>query len=206
MAWHAVAHGADAVLYWQWRMAPGGQEQYWGTVVDQSGQPRPVYEEIQLLGRDFAAVGPLLAGTTPASDVAILNSYDDRWAIHIHRHHQAFDYVAHLTSYYRPLARRNVAADVVSVDAPLDGYKLVIAPALHQVNEERAGRLRRFVERGGHLVLTIRSGMKDDRNALLLARQLGPLASLADVEVEHYYALLDPVPVEGAWLDGTAKV
>jgi beta-galactosidase len=37
MAWHAVACGADALLYWQWRMALGGQEQYWGTLVDQSG-------------------------------------------------------------------------------------------------------------------------------------------------------------------------
>ncbi|MDQ3780648.1 MAG: beta-galactosidase [Chloroflexota bacterium] len=206
MAWHAVAHGADALLYWQWRMAPGGQEQYWGTVVDQAGRPRPVYEELQRLGRDFAAAGPLLVATTPVSEVAILNSYDDRWAIHIHRHHQAFDYVAHLTSYYRPFAQRNIAADIVSVDAPLDGYKLVIAPALHLINEERSGRLREFVERGGHLVLTVRSGMKDDRNALLPARPPGPLAALAGIEVEDYYALLDPVPVAGAWLDGTARI
>jgi beta-galactosidase len=45
MAWHAVAHGADAILYWQWRSALGGQEQYHGTLVDQSGQPRPFYEK-----------------------------------------------------------------------------------------------------------------------------------------------------------------
>ncbi|MBA3644332.1 MAG: beta-galactosidase trimerization domain-containing protein, partial [Chloroflexia bacterium] len=187
-------------------MAPGGQEQYWGTVVDQAGRPRPVYEEVQCLGRDFAAAGPLLAATTPVSEVAILNSYDDRWAIGIHRHHEAFDYVAHLTSYYRPLARRNIAADVVSVDAPLDGYKVVIAPALHLVDEERSRRLRAFVEGGGHLVLTVRSGMKDDRNALLSSRQPGPLAGLAGIEVEDYYALVDPVPVSGAWFDGTARI
>ena len=206
MAWHAVAHGADAVLYWQWRMALGGQEQYWGTVVDQAGQPRPYYEEIQQVGREFAAVGPLLAGTTPAAEVAILNSYDDRWAIHAQRLHEDFDYVSHLTGYYRPLAGRNVAADVVSVDAPLDGYRLVIAPALHLVNDERAARLRAFAERGGHLMLTIRSGMKDDRNALLPVRQPGPLAEVAGVEVEDYYALLDPVPVAGPWFAGTSRV
>ena len=33
-AWHAVAHGAQAVLYWQWRSALGGQEQYHGTLLD----------------------------------------------------------------------------------------------------------------------------------------------------------------------------
>ena len=33
MAWHLIGHGADAVLYWQWRSAPGGQEQYHGTLI-----------------------------------------------------------------------------------------------------------------------------------------------------------------------------
>ncbi|HEV2126465.1 MAG TPA: beta-galactosidase, partial [Chloroflexota bacterium] len=184
MAWHAVAHGADAVLYWQWRMAPGGQEQYWGTIVDQAGQPRVYHEEVQQIGRDFAAVGTLLAGTEPAADVAILNSYDDRWAVHIHRHHQDFDYREHLLHYYRPLAGRNIAADIISADAPLHGYKLVIAPTLHLLDEARAARLQAFVERGGHLVLTVRSGVKDDRNALLPSRPPGPLAKAAGTEVE----------------------
>jgi beta-galactosidase len=52
MAWHAVAHGADAVLYWQWRAAYGGQEQYFSTLIDQSGAPRPFYAEAQQLGRE----------------------------------------------------------------------------------------------------------------------------------------------------------
>ena len=45
MAWHAVGHGADAILYWQWRSALNGQEQYHGTLVDTTGQPRPFYSE-----------------------------------------------------------------------------------------------------------------------------------------------------------------
>jgi beta-galactosidase len=206
MAWHAVAHGADAVLYWQWRMAPGGQEQYWGTIVDQSGRPRPYYEEISAIGREFASIGALLADTVPAADVAILNCYDSRWSIEFQRHHKDFDYVAHLKHYYRPLAARNIAVDIISANQPLDGYKLVIAPALHLLDDCRIKQLTEFVEQGGHLVLTIRSGMKDDRGALLPMRQPGPLSNVAGVEVEDYYALVDPVPVSGAWLDGTSRV
>ena len=61
MAWHAVAHGADGILYWQWRSALGGQEQYHGTLVDQSGLPRPFYQEVQQIGKEFAKVSDLLA-------------------------------------------------------------------------------------------------------------------------------------------------
>jgi beta-galactosidase len=204
MAWHAVAHGADAVLYWQWRSALGGQEQMHGTLVDQSGQPRPFYQEAQLLGRDFAAVSPLLVDSVPAANVAMLNSYDNRWSIHAQRHHRDFDYVAHFNHYYRPLAASNIAVDVLSSDASIDGYKLVIAPALLILNDLRTARLKAFVEKGGHLVLTIRSGMKDEHNALLQARQPGSLAEIAGVEVEDYYALLEPVPVSGSWFHGTS--
>ncbi|HJR80865.1 MAG TPA: beta-galactosidase [Anaerolineales bacterium] len=206
MAWHAVAHGADAVLYWQWRSALGGQEQMHGTLVGPSGQPRPFYEEVQLLGREFAAVSSLLADSVPAAHVAMLHSYDDRWSIHIQRHHRDFDYVNHFNHYYRPLAASNIAVDVLSPDASLDGYQLVIAPTLLMLNETRAARLKLFVENGGHLVLTIRCGMKDDYNALLPTRQPGALTEIAGVEVEEYYALLDPVPVSGSWFRGTSSV
>jgi len=206
MAWHAIAHGADAVLYWQWRSALNGQEQYHGTPVDQSGQPRPFYEEVQQLGRDLAAVSPLLSGSRVVAKVALLNSYDSRWSIQWQRHHRDFDYVAHLNSYYRPLAARNIPADIISAGASLDGYRLVIAPALLILNDNVAGQLRDFVERGGHLVLTLRCGMKDAYNALLPSRQPGLLADLAGIEVDEYYALLDEVPVIGNWFTGVSRL
>ena len=206
MAWHAAAHGADAILYWQWRSAFGGQEQLHGSLVDQSGQPRPFYAEVQSLGRDFAAASAVLAETTPVAETALLNSYEARWSIHGQRHQREFDYVTHFNHYYRPLARRNIATDILPVDATLEGYRLVIAPALLMVNETRAARLKTFVENGGQLVLTIRSGMKDDYNALLPARQPGALAEIAGVEVEDYYALLEPVPVSGTLFSGTSSV
>lgn len=207
MAWHAIAHGADAVLYWQWRPAPNGQEQYHGSLVDQSGRPRPFYQEVQHLGREFAQVSSLLAGSSVApARVAILYCYQSRWAIQWQRHHRDFDYVAHLLHYYRPFAALNIPVDVISADAPLKGYRLVIAPALLVLTESRVERLKEFVAGGGHLVLTIRSGMKDEYNALLPARQPGPLAEIAGVEVEEYYALQDEVPVKGKLFSGVSRL
>ena len=197
MAWHAVAHGADAILYWQWRSALGGQEQYHGTLVDQSGQPRPFFREAQQIGKAFRKVSELLAGSTVPADVALLNDYASRWSIGWQPHHEDFDYVAHLTHYYRPLAARNASRAVVSADTPLDGYRLVIAPALLILDDGRAAALEQFVRQGGHLVLTIRTGMKDRHNALLPSRQPGPLRAGAGVEVEDYYALLEPISIEG---------
>jgi len=205
MAWHAIAHGADAILYWQWRSGLGGQEQYHGTLVDQSGQPRPFYEEAQTLGKQIQSVSNLLAGSSVKARVAMLNSYDSRWSIEFQRHQGDFDYVAHFNHYYRALSVNNICVDIVSADETLDGYQLVIAPALLTLNDRRIANLTNFVQRGGHLVLTLRTGMKDKYNALLPSRQPGSLAKLSGVEVEDYYALDELVPVEGRWLNGSSK-
>lgn len=37
LAWHFMAHGAEAVLYWQWRSAPCNQEQWHGAICDPAG-------------------------------------------------------------------------------------------------------------------------------------------------------------------------
>ena len=207
MAWQAVGHGAEAVLYWQWRSAPGGQEQYHGTVLDQSGQPRPFYAEVQQLGRDFAAVSELLAAATIVNEVALLNSYPNRWTLYWQRHTRHFDYVQHLEHYARPLTLRHVSLDVLSTEADLRGYRLVIAPTLHLLSDACAARLADFAYQGGHLVLSIRSGMKDEYNRLRLQRPPGSLAPAAGVEVEDYYALLENevVPLQGI-ISGQAQI
>jgi beta-galactosidase len=211
MAWQAVAEGAEGILYWQWRSALGGQEQYHGSLVDQSGQPRLFYTEVQVLGKEFAAVEHLIAGTVPKARVAMLNDYDSRWSIQWQRHHKDFDYVAHFNLYYRALAARNIAVDILPAKAikevsQLAGYKMVILPGLLIVPEGLYTALNDFLRRGGHLVLTARCGMKDTYNALLPLRQPGLLSALTGLEVEEYYALDEPVPVKGNWFEGISTI
>jgi beta-galactosidase len=202
MAWHAIGHGADAVHYWQWRSAYNGQEQYHGSLVDQSGLPRPFYAEAAQLGHEIAKVSDLLAGSEIKARVAILNDYNSRWSLNWQRQHKDFDYVDHLRHYYKPLAERNIPVDIISADVPLDGYRLVIAPALVILTPERVQRLAEFVEHGGNLVLTLRSGMKDQYNSLLPLRQPGGLVALTNAEVEEYYPLETPVPVASRSING----
>jgi beta-galactosidase len=207
MAWQAVAHGADGLLCWEWRSAPNSAEPgRHNTLLDQSGQPRPLFEEIRLLGLEFNALSPWLAGSTTAkARVAILNSAESRWTTEGLRDEASFDYVTHLEHWYRPLAVRNVAVDIVPPEANLDQYKMVIAPALSVLNDKIVSRLQELVRHSGHLVLTLRTGIRDEHNALLPLRQPGPLTTIAGVEVEDFYPLDEPVPVKGNWFEGVSR-
>jgi len=206
MAWQAIGHGADTVSYWQWRSALSGQEQYHGTLLGPDGTPVPVYEEVAQIGKEFAKASDALAGTSPASEVAILHSYDSRWAINNQRHNQEFDPVGLLLSYYTPLRAAGQQMDIVDPMALLNQYKLVVAPGLNVISKAMAEHLEEFVRQGGHLVLGPRTGMKDDWNALQTARQPGPLVPLLGARVEQYYALDEPAPVAGPWGQGKSRI
>jgi beta-galactosidase len=206
LAWHNVGHGADAVAYWQWRSAYNGQEQYHGTLVGANGKPVPVYDEVKQLGAEFAKAGPALANTSPRSEVAILNNYDSIWAINWQRHNEAFDPIAQLQSYYRPLRKLAQSIDVVLPTASLSRYKLVVAPGLNVLSNEAAQNLIAYVRGGGHLVLGQRSGMKNNEDALQPEGQPGPLVDLLGGYVEQFYALDEPVPVSGDFGENSSKL
>jgi beta-galactosidase len=136
MAWHDVGHGADTVSYWQWRSALNGQEEYHGTLVGVDGTPVPLYQEVKQIGAEFAKAGPALAGTSPKSEVAILHSYDSRWAIQWQKHNGLYNPRAEIMSYYRPLRAIAQSIDIVPATAVLTGYKLVVAPGLNVLSDD----------------------------------------------------------------------
>ncbi|HEY0759163.1 MAG TPA: beta-galactosidase [Acidisarcina sp.] len=206
MAWQAIGHGADAVEYWQWRSALNGQEQYHGVLAGADGTPVPVYDEVRQIGAEFDKAGPALAGTSPHSDVAVIQSYDSRWAIDFQRHNREFDPIAEMLAFYRPLVQQAQSIDILSPYAPLDQYKLVVAPALNVLPQALADRLIAYVQGGGNLVLGPRSGMKDEFNRLNVQRQPGPLVDLLGGRAEQFYSLDTAVPVSGDAGSGTASL
>src|SRR6185312_15867420 len=155
-------------------------------------------------GRRRWHAGAVLAGTTPHAEVAVINDFDSRWAIDFQRHAANFDPVAELKAFYRPLRAQAQVVDLVSAHAPLDGYKLVVAPALNVLTDAEAARLKAYVEHGGHLVLGPRSGMKNADDGLQPQRQPGPLASVLGGRVAQFYALDKAVPVAGEAGQGSA--
>ncbi len=206
MAWHSVAHGADGIAYWQWRSALNGQEQYHGSLVGPDGEPVPVYAEAAQAGRELAKAAPVIAGTSPVSEVALIHDYDSRWAIDFNRFSNRYEQLEVLHSYYKALRQLTQSVDIVTPAMDLARYKLLVAPSLNVVSPALAQQLTAWVEAGGYLVLGPRTGMKNEFNALNTQRQPGPLVSTLGARVEQFYALLEPVPVSGEWGSGQATV
>ncbi len=208
MAWQAIGHGADAVLFWEWQNTLNGQETMHGSIVGPDGDPVPIFGEVQQIGKEFAKASGVLQGTSPSSEVAILHDYDSRWALTFstQRHTREYDPISVLLDFYKPLRDSAQSVAIIAPTEPLDSYRLVVAPWLNILPKKLGVHLLDYVKAGGHLVLGPRSGMRDQWNALYENRQPGPIEDALGGRVEQYYALINKVPISGVWGKGNVSI
>lgn len=206
MAWQSIAHGADGYAFWVWKSPLGGNEQFHGSLVDAGGRPRPAMEEVARAGAEIARAWPILRGSTPTAEVAMLHDYPSRWAIERSPMTKDYDPWAVQVDFYRAVAPAVGGIDVLRGVAGLSRYRMVVAPTLHMLSAADGERLDAYVRAGGHLLLGPRSGVKDASDLLWRQGAPGPLAPLLGGHVDHTQVLSTPLALTGPLGGATATI
>ncbi|GAB7036925.1 MULTISPECIES: beta-galactosidase [Catenuloplanes] len=202
-SWQAVAHGADAVLFFQMRAGRGACEKYHGAVIGHSGRADTrVFREVAALGAELRDLGDLTIGARTPARVALLFDWDSWWALEmtdgLNRH---LRYQEIVLAYHRAVWAAGADLDALPVTADLDGYDVVLAPALHMLKDDLAERLAGVAARGGTVLTTFLSGLVDAHARAYLGDP--PLTSLLGVRVDEWDAR-EPAVVNPVTLtDGT---
>ncbi|KAB8286885.1 beta-galactosidase [Bifidobacterium ramosum] len=191
MSWHAVAHGADSVQFFQLRRSRGGCEKFHGAVIDIDGSNRTrVFREVAQLGGELKRFGSRLLGSRSAARVAVLFDFQNWWGLEACvGPTRGLDYVDECERYFAEFARRNIAVDVVSANVDIDAYAIVLAPCLYMLRGDMADRLRAYVRGGGRLLLTTMSALVDEHDNLFQGECPVPLRDVAGVWAEETDAL-----------------
>ncbi len=188
----AVAHGADAVVYFRWRSCLMGTEQYWHGLLPHSGIPGRNYRELEAFVHQVKPLMPRLCGAMPPREAAIAFSYEEEWALSIQPHHPDLRYVDHLMTYYRALHHQQVPTDFVRFEEDWSGYKMLIVPLYFLTSPEINAKLTAYATSGGTLVLDMRAGVKDMDNLCLADAPLPVgLTALTGVVVDEYDCLVN---------------
>lgn len=201
----SVAHGADTVVYFRWRSCLFGTEQYWHGILPHSGKPGRTYQELKEV---IAALRPYMEetqGITTPAQVGIVYSYDQNYAMQIQPHNPKLTYLGQVMKYYTALYQANVPVDFLSDQGDFSKYKLLIAPLQYLTNPELEQKYRDYVAQGGHLVLTMRTGVKDDTNLCHPHTLPGGLSDVLGIEVPEYDCLWEtslPVQWDGELFSG----
>lgn len=185
-AYQAVAHGADGVCYFRWRTSRYGTEQYWQGVLDQDGYLNARYKTVAQMGAEMKRLAPLLDGSRVVSHVAMLVSPDSRWALGIQPTSKSLSYNRELLLYYSALRRKGVNVDVLFPQSNFSSYKVIFAPLLFVTTPALTQKLAQFVRSGGTLVLTFRSGVKNEHNNVTLETLPGPFAKMVGAVIHNF--------------------
>jgi len=197
-----VAHGADAVCFFQWRQSAAGAERYHSAMVPHGGSDTDVFRAVVDLGRRLSSLAPVTGSRRGTAPVAVVVDWQSWWAAELDSQPSSLlDYRREALDWYRALLRLGVRADVVPTGTDLSRYRLVVAPILHVVGPERRAELSGFVEGGGHLVTTYYSGIVDEDDHVWLGGYPGALRELLGIRVEEFAPLM---PGETVALDNGA--
>ena len=188
-AFSHLASGANMVEYWHWHSIHNSAETYWKGLLSHDFEPNPTFEEAKTIGKDFDRLSPHLINLKKKNDVAILFSNEALTGFNQFRFGWGSreGYNDLLRPLYDALYRMNVPVDFVDPTSNnLESYKLLIVPALYAAPDTLLQRLNRFVQNGGHIVYTFKSGFADQHVKVRTVRQPGIISEACGVTYSQF--------------------
>lgn len=195
----SFATGSKFVCTYRYREPLSGAEQYhYGLVGTDGVTPTNGGEQYAQAARELVQLRTLAKPAAPlpaayaARRTAILYSYEVRWELDNHKQNKDWDTYEHVLKYYRALKRAGAPVDVITEDKDFSAYPFLIAPAYQMLDAQLVARWKAYVEAGGHLILTCRTGQKDRRGHLWEGPWAMPVLDLIGAKIKFYDTLPAP--------------
>jgi beta-galactosidase len=184
----AVAHGADGIMYFQWRQSKAGSEKFHSAIVPHEGSEHGrIFQQAAQIGAELERLSHVVVGSRIKAQVAILMDWQNWWAVEYQPGpSDRLQYWEQIKSHYHALHRLNVAVDIVSPDGDLSGYRLVVAPLLYMLRPGVGENLEQFVAHGGVFLTTFFSGIVDQNDHVVLGGYPAELRRLLGIYVEEF--------------------
>ena len=201
----AIAHGADAVINFRFRSATGGAEMFWHGLIDHSNVPGRRYAEFEELCRTVKAMRHM-EGAVMQSGVALLCGFESEYAFRLQLQTEGFYYMEQLQAFHAAFTSFGVNVDIISQEADLSGYRIVVAPVMYVRSQKAVEQLHSFAYKGGIVLLTTRSGVKDENNNCIMRPLPADYADMTGCLVEEYDAVGNgkvAVEMDGKDYEGT---
>lgn len=207
-SWQGMAHGCEGLLYFRYRGATKGAEQFCYGILDADNVPRRRFYEVQRFFNEVRPYESVL--TTPVhSDAAILYDYDSLSSFRIQQQSLLLDCESEMKRLHGILFRAGQSVDVIPASRDFSGYRLVIIPNMIVTDPGFTDRLKAYVAGGGVAVVTYRTAVKDRDNNLVFGKTIPvDLCDLLGLFVEETESVQEYhcIPLAGETGSGTAGI
>ncbi|MEX0167945.1 beta-galactosidase trimerization domain-containing protein [Streptomyces sp. LMG1-1-1.1] len=204
-ALQSVAHGADAVCYFQWRQSCQGAEKFHSGTLGHADERGRVFRETVRIGEDLARLGPRVAGGRVTTDVVVLHDRDSWWAGDqegaLSRH---VDQAGIVRAWHGALFDAHLPASFAHPHHDLTGHRLVVVPHLYLLDDTAIDNLVAYVRGGGTLVCGFLTGVADRDDRVSPGGLDAQLRTLLGIDrVREWWPLYDGEHVDCGAFRGT---
>ncbi|MFZ4456528.1 MAG: beta-galactosidase [Bacteroidales bacterium] len=191
--WNAFAGGLDFICSYRFRQPLFGSEQFHYGMVGTDGvtelsggkQYSQFMKEVREL-RKLYKPNAKMPKEFAARQTAMLFNYDNWWETDIQKQTFQWNEFAHFTKYYSSVKSLCTPVDIVGEDRDLSAYPVVIAPAYQMVDRALIAKWKTYVEKGGNLVLSCRTGLKDRNGHFPEAQWADAITELIGAKIEMF--------------------
>lgn len=170
-SFQSMARGCESLMYFRYRGATKGAEQFCYGILDADNIKRRKFYEVQSFFTEVQKYEEELSAPV-RSEVAIVYDYDSLAAFRIQKQSFLLDCEQEMKKFHKAFFDVNVPVDVIPVGNDLDGYKVVIVPQMIIAKPQFQAQLKAFAENGGTVILTFRDFVKDADNNLMFGKVL----------------------------------
>lgn len=166
-----------------------------GLTLSQGGKDyKQTIDEMQILRKAYNPAAKM-PKVVQARKTALLWNYDNYWSLGRQGQTTQWNTMSFFQKYLEMVKSFGAPTDIVYENDDLNVYNVVIVPAFELVDRALINKWENYVKQGGHLVLTVRTGVKD-RNGHIFSSAWGEtIAPLIDAKIEDFDHL--PYNVEG---------
>lgn len=184
-----LAHGADALMFFQWRQSRAGAEKYHSAMYPHAGRESDVWRGTVRLGQILERIGEV-RGSRVEARAAIIYDYESTWAARLDSHPTSdIDPRLLAQRFHTALARRGITSDIVRASDDLSGYEVIVVPEVYLVTDDGAANLAAAAARGATVLVSYFSGIVDEHDHVRLGGYPGAFRELLGVRTEEFWAL-----------------
>lgn len=191
-SYQAMAHGADGILFFQWRASKAGAEKFHSAMVPHVPPARSrTWDEVAELGAELRRLDAI-AGSRVEAEVAIVFGWESWWALELPSKPSGdLRLMEQIGAWYGALRELGLTVDFAPPGADLSGYRVVVAPCLYLVDDAAVESLRDYAGQGGTLLMSFFSGIVDRNDHIRLGGYPAPFRDLLGIFVEDFRPLAE---------------
>ena len=166
-----MARGCSSLIYFRYRGATKGAEQFCYGILDADNKKRRKFYEVKDFFHNIIKYEDILEHPIK-SKVAIVYDYDSLASFRIQKQSILLDCHQEMKKFYKPFYDSNIMVDIISEDKDFSEYKILILPVMIIWKKELTEKVKEFAKNGGIVVMTYRTAVKDIDNNLTLGEML----------------------------------